>query len=94
LSAERHSGVFPPTRTSAVDPAFKLSARSRRLADAKVRPTHYLETTSNAFVANETVFLEQQGIEVAWASLFVVSATLPTLRLPGRRRQSDQYRGM
>jgi hypothetical protein len=49
----------------AVDPAFKLSARSRRLADAKARATHYFETTSDAFFANETAFLERQGIDVA-----------------------------
>ena len=49
----------------AVDPAFKLSARSRRLADAKARATHYFETTSDAFFANETAFLEQRGIDVA-----------------------------
>jgi Methyltransferase domain len=49
----------------AVDPAFKLSARSRRLADAKARATHYFETTSDAFFANETAFLEQHGIDVA-----------------------------
>ena len=49
----------------AVDPAFKLSARSRRLADAKARGTHYFETTSDAFFANETAFLEQHGIDVA-----------------------------
>jgi len=49
----------------AVDPAFKLSARARRLADAKARATHYFETTSDAFFANETAFLEQQGIDVA-----------------------------
>ena len=49
----------------AVDPAFKLSARSRRLADAKARATHYFETTSDAFFANETGFLEQRGIDVA-----------------------------
>ena len=49
----------------AVDPAFKLSARSRRLADAKARATHYFETTSDAFFANETGFLEQHGIDVA-----------------------------
>ena len=33
----------------AVDPAFKLSAHSRRLADAKARVTHYFETTSDDF---------------------------------------------
>ena len=49
----------------AVDPAFKLSARARRLADAKARATHYFETTSDAFFANETAFLEQHGIDVA-----------------------------
>jgi Methyltransferase domain len=49
----------------AVDPVFKLSARSRRLADSKARATHYFETTSDAFFANETAFLEQRGIDVA-----------------------------
>jgi hypothetical protein len=49
----------------AVDPAFKLSARSRRLASAKARATHYFETTSDAFFANETAFLDQHGIDVA-----------------------------
>ena len=49
----------------AVDPAFKLSARSRRLADAKARATHYFETTSDAFFAHETPFLKQHGIDVA-----------------------------
>jgi methyltransferase family protein len=49
----------------AVDPAFKLSARSRRLADAKARATHYFETTSDAFFVNETAFLERHGIDVA-----------------------------
>ena len=46
-------------------PAFMLSARARRLADAKARATHYFETTSDAFFANETAFLEQHGIDVA-----------------------------
>ena len=49
----------------AVDPAFKLSARSRRLADAKARATHYFEATSDAFFASEAAFLEQRGIDVA-----------------------------
>ena len=49
----------------AVDPAFKLSARSRRLADAKARATHYFETTSDAVFTNKTAFLEQHGIDVA-----------------------------
>jgi hypothetical protein len=49
----------------AVDPAFKLSVRSRRLADAKARATHYFEATSDAFFASEAAFLEQRGIDVA-----------------------------
>jgi hypothetical protein len=49
----------------AVDPAFKLSARSRRLADAKARATYYFETASDAFFANETAFLEQREVDVA-----------------------------
>lgn len=49
----------------AVDPAFKLSPRSRRLADAKAHATHYFETTSDAFFANETALLEQRGVDVA-----------------------------
>ncbi len=49
----------------AVDPAFKLSERTRELADAKGRETHYFETTSDDFLANETAFLEQHPIDVA-----------------------------
>jgi hypothetical protein len=49
----------------AVDPAFKLSARARRLADAKAHATHYFETTSDAFFASQTAFLAQRGIDVA-----------------------------
>ena len=49
----------------AVDPAFKLSVRSRRLADAKARATHYFEATSDAFFAGEAAVLEQRGIDVA-----------------------------
>jgi hypothetical protein len=49
----------------AVDPAFKLSERTRRLADAKARVTHYFETTSDDFFASETAFLEQRPIDVA-----------------------------
>ena len=49
----------------AVDPAFKLWALTRRLADAKARTTYYFETTSDAFFANETTFLAQHGIDVA-----------------------------
>ncbi|MDH6247892.1 class I SAM-dependent methyltransferase [Mycobacterium sp. OTB74] len=49
----------------AVDPAFRLSARSRRLADAKAYATHYFETTSNAFFASQTAFLAERGIDVA-----------------------------
>jgi len=49
----------------AVDPAFKLSERTRELADAKARTTHYFEVTSDAFFENEAAFLEQHGIDVA-----------------------------
>jgi predicted O-methyltransferase YrrM len=49
----------------AVDPDFKLSVRSRRLADQNARATHYFETTSDAFFANEREFLEQRRIDVA-----------------------------
>jgi hypothetical protein len=49
----------------AVDPAFKVSARSRRLAAARARATHYFKTTSDAFFAHETAFLERHGIDVA-----------------------------
>lgn len=49
----------------AVDPALMLTARSRRLAAAKARATHYFEMTSDAFFANETDFLDRRGIDVA-----------------------------
>jgi hypothetical protein len=49
----------------AVDPAFKLSRRSRRLADATAHATHYFEMTSDVFFANQTALLERHGIDVA-----------------------------
>lgn len=49
----------------AVDPAFKLSERTRELADAKARTTHYFETTSDAFFDNERALLERHPIDVA-----------------------------
>jgi hypothetical protein len=49
----------------AVDPAFKLSRRSRRLADATARATHYFEMTSDVFFAERTALLERHGIDVA-----------------------------
>ncbi|SBS75582.1 conserved hypothetical protein [uncultured Mycobacterium sp.] len=49
----------------AVDPAFKIPQRSRELADAKARETHYFETTSDAFFETEAAFLEQHPIDVA-----------------------------
>jgi Methyltransferase domain len=49
----------------AVDPAFRLTERTRELADAKGRETHYFETTSDAFLDNEAAFLEQHPIDVA-----------------------------
>jgi Methyltransferase domain len=49
----------------AVDPAFKLSERSRRIADAMARESHYFEMTSDEFFANETAVLERRGLDVA-----------------------------
>lgn len=49
----------------AVDPAFKLSERTRELADSKGRTTHYFETTSDAFFENEAAFLGQHPVDVA-----------------------------
>ncbi|WP_082950404.1 MULTISPECIES: class I SAM-dependent methyltransferase [unclassified Mycobacterium] len=49
----------------AVDPAFNLSARTRRRADAKASATHYFEKTSDAFFAEEAEFLKQRRIDVA-----------------------------
>lgn len=50
----------------AVDPALALSARTRKRAAATSSATHYFETSSDAFFANETAFLEQRGIDVAF----------------------------
>lgn len=49
----------------AVDPAFRLTERTRRLADAKARVTHYFETTSDDFFESQASFLEQRPIDVA-----------------------------
>jgi hypothetical protein len=49
----------------AVDPERKLSTRSRKVAAAKARATHYFEMTIDAFFENQTAFLEQHGIDVA-----------------------------
>ncbi len=49
----------------AVDPAFKLTQRTRELADAKARETHYFETTSDAFFDNEAELLTKHPIDVA-----------------------------
>lgn len=49
----------------AVDPAFKLSARSRRRADAKAHTTHYFEMSSDAFFAEHASLLKERGIDVA-----------------------------
>jgi hypothetical protein len=49
----------------AVDPAFRLTERTRELANAKGRVTQYFETTSDAFFENETVLLEQHPVDVA-----------------------------
>ncbi|MCV7056715.1 class I SAM-dependent methyltransferase [Mycolicibacterium gilvum] len=49
----------------AVDPAFRLSPRTRELADAKGRETYYFETTSDAFFRNEAALLERHPVDVA-----------------------------
>lgn len=49
----------------AVDPAFKLTQRTRELADAKARETRYFETTSDAFFDNEAELLTKHPIDVA-----------------------------
>jgi hypothetical protein len=49
----------------AVDPAFRLTERTRELANAKGRVTQYFETTSDAFFENETALLEQHPVDVA-----------------------------
>ncbi len=56
---------FSADEKIAVDPAFRLSPRSRELADAKARATHYFETTSDDFFATQSGFLEQRPIDVA-----------------------------
>lgn len=50
----------------AVDPALALSARTRKRAAAKASATHYFETSSDAFFADQSVFLKQRGIDVAF----------------------------
>ncbi|WP_179474946.1 class I SAM-dependent methyltransferase [Mycolicibacterium vinylchloridicum] len=49
----------------AVDPAFRLTERTRDLANAKGRVVEYFETTSDAFFENEKALLEQHPVDVA-----------------------------
>jgi hypothetical protein len=42
-----------------------MSERTRRLADAGARVTHYFETTSDDFFANKSAFLAERPIDVA-----------------------------
>jgi hypothetical protein len=49
----------------AVDPAFRLTERTRRLADGKARATHYFETTSDSFFEEQAAFLAERPIDVA-----------------------------
>jgi len=49
----------------AVDPAFRLSERTRELADAKGRVVQYFETTSDAFFENEEALLALHPVDVA-----------------------------
>ncbi|EHB49692.1 hypothetical protein MycrhDRAFT_5079 [Mycolicibacterium rhodesiae JS60] len=49
----------------AVDPAFRLTERTRELANAKGRVVEYFETTSDAFFDNEKALLERHPVDVA-----------------------------
>lgn len=49
----------------AVDPAFRLTERTRELANAKGRVVEYFEITSDAFFENERELLEQHPVDVA-----------------------------
>lgn len=49
----------------AVDPAMVISARNRKRAASMASATHYFETSSDAFFASESAFLNQRGIDVA-----------------------------
>jgi SAM-dependent methyltransferase len=49
----------------AVDPAFRLTERTRELANAKGRVVEYFEVTSDAFFENEKALLEQHPVDVA-----------------------------
>ncbi|KAA0103257.1 class I SAM-dependent methyltransferase [Mycolicibacterium sp. P1-5] len=49
----------------AVDPAFRLTERTRELANAKGRVVEYFETTSDAFFDSEKALLEQHPVDVA-----------------------------
>ena len=49
----------------AVDPAFRLTERTRELANAKGRVVEYFQTTSDAFFDNEKALLEQHPVDVA-----------------------------
>lgn len=49
----------------AVDPAFRLSERTRKLANLKARVTHYFEKTSDSFFDDQASFLAERPIDVA-----------------------------
>ncbi len=49
----------------AVDPAFRLTERTRELANASGRDVRFFEITSDAFFENETALLEQHPVDVA-----------------------------
>ncbi len=49
----------------AVDPAFRLTERTRELANAKGRVVEYFEITSDAFFDREKALLEQHPVDVA-----------------------------
>ena len=67
----------------AVDPAFKLSERTRELADAKGRETHYFETTSDAFLG------ERDGVPRAAPHRRRIDRRAPHLRAGRARRREN-----
>lgn len=49
----------------AVDPAFRMSARTREQAQRRGRTTHFIETTSDQFFAENADLLERHPVDVA-----------------------------
>jgi len=59
---------FAPVRTRrkiAVDPRIRMPRFARRIAQRRAAETHYFETTSDHFFAEQTALLSASGIDVA-----------------------------